>query len=72
MNKVYRAIDKIDGEESIFLVKTNGDVNVSACAHGWSDEKIISTIKGALHSLPMHRPARFKYAIYPVLIGEFS
>ena len=72
MNKVYRAIDKIDGEESIFLVKENGDVNVSVCFTDWGFEVEIYAIKKALHSLPMHSPSRFEDAIDPVLIGEFG
>ena len=72
MNKVYSAVDKIDGEESIFLVKANGDVNVSHCFPDWGVEDEIYAIKKALHRLPMYRTARFKDAIDPVLIGEFS
>jgi len=72
MNKVYRAVDKLNGEESIFLVKTNGNVNVSVCFTDWSDEDEVNTIKPVIHTLPLKNPARFLDAIDPVLIGEFE
>ena len=72
MNKVYRAVDKIDGEESIFLVKANGDVNVSKCFTDWDVEDEIYAIKKALHRLILEHPSRFEDAMNPVLIGEFS
>jgi len=72
MNKVYRAVDKLNGEESIFLVKTNGNVSVSVCFTDWSDEEEVNIIKSVIRALPLKNPARFLDAINPMLIGEFE
>ena len=72
MNKVYIAVDRLDGEKSIFLVKTNGNVSVSVCFTDFSDEDEVNTIKSVIRALPLKNPTRFLDAINPVLIGEFE
>ena len=71
MNKVYRAIDKTDGDWALFLVKANGDLYACICWPNWSDEDQVNLIKRAQCTLALLPPRRFLDAVNPVLIGKF-
>lgn len=68
MAKLYKAVDKMDGELSAFLVRDNGDV----CKSSWlMDDK--SEIDIAKQTCSIQTPSRnaMDDAINPVLIAEW-
>lgn len=68
MSKLYKAIDKIDGTESGFLINTRG---VAVARWFCSDNDEINQWKNVEHAecyLPL---TRFDDAIDPVLIAEW-
>lgn len=68
MTKLYKAIDKMDGEMTAFIVRDDGKV----CKSNWraSDAAEISMAKASFrHQLPCSRG--MKDAINPVLMAEW-
>lgn len=67
--KLYKAIDKVDGSVSAFLIYNNGEVAVSI----WVFEDVgeITSAKGLAECYLRDPAERFNDAIDPVLIAEW-
>ena len=68
MTKLYKAVDKMDGELSAFLVRDNGDV----CKSHWNMDDD-GEVDAAKQTASMQMPCRngMDDAINPVLIAEW-
>ena len=67
--KLYRAVDKMDGADSMFLVYDNEEVAVAGWA--FSDSEEVQLVKQCTGDYLRSSARRFKDAIDPVLIMEW-
>lgn len=67
--KLYKAVDKLDGNLCMFLVYGGGKVAVM----DWymSDSEMVRAVKGAAQYYVTRSAERFKDAVDPVLIAEW-
>ena len=67
--KLYKAVDKLDGDLCMFLVYENGKVAVM----DWymSDSEMVRAVKSAARYYMTETAERFNDAIDPVLIAEW-
>lgn len=68
MTKLYKGIDKMDGEMTAFIVRDDGKV----CKSFWSDsdDMEIAKAKGSfMHQFPSEYG--MEYAINPILMAEW-
>lgn len=70
MTKVYKAIDNIDGKESIFTILKDGSVNVSIADWG-DDAREVKYIKEWEAKLTLSDASRAEDMINPVLLAEW-
>ena len=68
--KLYKAVDELDGEPSMFLVYDNGEVAVSAWGP-YSDGEKARCARRLQGMYLRDSSERFKDAIDPVLIAEW-
>lgn len=67
--KLYKAVDKLDGELCMFLVYGCGKV---AVMEGYmTDSEMVHAVKGAARYYMTEPAERFNDAIDPVLIAEW-
>lgn len=67
--KLYKAVDKLDGAVSMFLVYGGGAVAVME----WylTDSEMVYSVKVAAHHYATEPAERFNDAIDPVLVAEW-
>lgn len=65
MKQLFKAIDKIDGEESFFLRYENGEVAVMMVSN-------VSSVQRNAHLYLTDDAERFEDAINPVLVAEWD
>lgn len=71
MTKLYRAVDKMNGKDSLFMMNELG-VNISSWFDFQSETENIKSCKNVEHNVPYRTTEEFKKrAINPVLIAEW-
>ena len=71
MTELYRAIDKLDGRDSLFMVNERG-VNISTWFQHLNEKENVRLCKGAEPDMCYNDVVEFSWrAIDPVLIAEW-
>lgn len=71
MTKLYRAVDKMNGKDSLFMINELG-VNISSWFDFQPETENIKSCKNVEHNVPYRTIEEFKKrAINPVLIAEW-